>query len=189
MATYRASLIFPSDSALPRDAVTVNPHFEGSDPEALAQALSTNILTWPQLASHPHTVKIYDALKAPPSYPLATRVVAGTPQASAAPREVALCISYFASYNRPRTRGRLFLPASWLTSVVNVRPSGATMTSALEWALAVLKPGMPSNTTWVVYSPTEKRSQGRVTDIWCDDEWDTVRSRGMKATTRQSQSF
>jgi hypothetical protein len=58
------------------------------------------------------------------------------------------------------------------------------METALDFARKVLQVGMPSQTNWVVYSPTEKKSQGGVTDIWVDDEWDTVRSRGLKSTTR-----
>jgi hypothetical protein len=35
-----------------------------------------------------------------------------------------------------------------------------------------------------VYSTTEKKSQGAVSDAWVDDEWDTVRSRGLRASSR-----
>jgi hypothetical protein len=70
--------------------------------------------------------------------------------------------------------------------VVNVRPSGAIITGALNFATAVLTKSLPSQTNWVVFSPRDGKAQGGVSDIWVDDEWDTVRSRGMKATTRQT---
>jgi hypothetical protein len=185
MPTYRASLQFPYDSALPRDVISVNPHFSSPDPDALAGALSANLTAWGPTATKPHTIKIYDATKAPPSYPLATRVVAGTPGTSSAPREVALCLSYFSTYNRPRYRGRLYLPSSWLTSSPSVRPTALIMSNAKTFATDVLTKTLPPSTNWVVWSHINQASYG-VTDYWIDDEWDTVRSRGMKSTTRQS---
>jgi hypothetical protein len=186
VATYKVSLSFPYDSALPRDAVTVNPHYNGSDPDALAAALKANLIAYNPITTAPFTIKVYDALKAPPSYPLATASQTGTPPQAGTPRELALCLSYFSTYNRPRYRGRLYLPAWWFTSVVNVRPSGAIMTGALNFATAVLTKSLPAQTNWVVFSPRDGKSQGGVSDIWVDDEWDTVRSRGLKATTRQT---
>lgn len=189
MATYRVQMQFPMDGTLPRDVISVNPHFNGSDPQALAAALKTNLLAWTNTASAPFTLKVYDATKAPPSYPLAIASSEGTPRNSNGPREVALCLSYYSTYNRPRYRGRLFLPASWFTSVFQVRPAQATMTDVLTFATAVLKPGMPAATNWVVWSNTEGKAQGGVTDIWVDDEWDTIRSRGLKGTSRVTAKF
>jgi hypothetical protein len=37
---------------------------------------------------------------------------------------------------------------------------------------------------WSVHSPTAGTTE-KVEHYWCDDEWDTVRSRGLRATTRQ----
>jgi hypothetical protein len=184
MATYRASIAFQVDSSLPKDVMTINPHFSGQDPEALAQALHDNLVAFTPTAATPFTIKIYDAATPPPSYPLATRTVTGTPHASGCPREIALCLSYFTTYNRPRFRGRLFIPATFLTSVVNVRPSTALQSEVLRWATDVLDKAMPPNTNWVVWSTIEKKAQGGVSDVWCDDEWDTVRSRGLAPTER-----
>ena len=39
LATYRVAISFPYDSALPADVFTINPHFNGSDPDALAAAI------------------------------------------------------------------------------------------------------------------------------------------------------
>jgi hypothetical protein len=190
MATYRASIALQYDSALPRDAMTINPHFNGSDPQALATALSTNLKAFTPTAIHPWTIKIYDATKAPPSYPLAQLTQSGTPPNSGIPREIALCLSYYTTYNRPRYRGRLFFPASWFTATAaNVRPGDTVLQAAIDAAKALFGVGMPAQTNWVVFSKTENKSMGGVSDVWCDDEWDTMRSRGMKPTKRVSASF
>src|SRR3954454_23607146 len=138
MAVYRVQLQFPYDSALPRDVVSINPHYNGSDPAAIASALKANLLAYTPTADKPWTIKVYDAKKPPPSFPLATQQNNATTPNSGIPREVAVCLSYYAVYNRPRFRGRLYLPTSWFTSVVNVRPSGAVQTAVLGFATAVL---------------------------------------------------
>src|SRR4051794_19841575 len=107
MAVYRAQIGVPMDSALPRDVITINPHYEGDDPGALAVALKASFAAWTATAGRSVTIKIYDAKKAPPSYPLATASTVGTTLGSSCPREVALCLSYYTGYNRPRFRGRL----------------------------------------------------------------------------------
>jgi hypothetical protein len=184
MATYRCTLSFPMDTAFPRDAITITPHYNGSDPQALANALKANLIAFTPVADKPFTIKVYDALKAPPNFPLATASQSGNPPGSTNPREVALCLSYYSTYNRPRFRGRLYLPASWYTAAAQVRPTQAMIDAALTFPAKVLNNAMPSQTNWVVYSPTEGKSQGGVTNWWVDNEWDTVRSRGLKADTR-----
>jgi hypothetical protein len=189
MATFRAQMSFPMDTALPKDAITINPHFNGSDAQALANALSTNILAQAENVGHPHTIKIYDAATPPPSYPLATVTVAGTPPTSGVPREVAICCSYYTTYNRPRYRGRLYLPATWFSAVANVRPTQAIIDRILTWFKAVFGAGLPPATNLVVWSRVEKKSMGGVNHLWVDDEYDTQRSRGLTALTRTTSTF
>ena len=184
MATYRVAISFPYDSALPADVFTINPHFNGSDPDALAAAIATNLEAHQVGATHPWTIKVYDASKLPPSYPLATRSQTGTPPNSGVPREIALCLSYYTTYNRPRYRGRLFLPATWFTATVDKRPSDPLLQNVLDFGTQIFNTGMPAQTNWVVWSRVENKAMGGVTNLWCDDEWDTVRSRGMKPTKR-----
>jgi hypothetical protein len=180
---------FPADTSLPKDVFSINPHFNGSDPDALLAALKANLQAWTPTASRPFTLKAYDAAKTPPNYPLATASAPGTPPSSGCPREVALCLSYYSTYNRPRFRGRLFIPATFLTSVVQVRPTDGLMDNVLDFGRLVLHQGMPSQTNWVVWSHVENKSQGGVSDIWCDDEWDTIRSRGLASTQRKTAHF
>lgn len=186
MAIYRASMNFPMDSALPRDVVSITPHFNANDPEALVQVLHDNLNNWQGTAGKPHTIKIYDATKLPPSYPLAQREGLGTPPASTNPREVAICLSYFAVWNRPSYRGRLYLPSSWITAAIGARPSDPLLDQVLTFATQVLTKNLPPASFWTVYSRLH-RSDSQVTDIWCDDEWDTVRSRGLRGTKRITQ--
>lgn len=105
---------------------------------------------------------------------MATRPAAG-------PRDVALCLSYFADRNLPRNRGRMYigpLPSQNLT----MRPD-----STLRGALATLAEGISGlggpNVQWVQYSTVLNR-YANVTDYWIDDEWDTQRRRGLVASTR-----
>lgn len=189
MPAYRVQMGFPVDSALPRDVITLNPHFYGSDPEQLAGALATNLAAWAHTSTSQFHIKVYDATKAPPSYPLASRDQPGLQPATSAPREIALCLSYYGTYNRPRYRGRLFLPIHWITTAPGLRPTAAQQNIALDFATSVLTKALPAQTDWVVWSSVEKKSQGQVTNIWCDDEWDTMRSRGLKATARTLQTI
>jgi hypothetical protein len=189
MATYRVSMQFPFDSTLPKDVISINPHYNATDPQALVNALAANLKNTTYVSTHPFTLKAYDAAKAPPSYPLAIASQSGTAPNSGVPREVAICLSYYSTYNRPRFRGRLFLPPTWFSAVANVRPTGAIISAALAFATDVLTKSLPSQTNWVVWSDVEKKSQGGVSDCWVDDEWDTIRSRGLSPTTRQTLHF
>jgi hypothetical protein len=184
MTDFRVSLSFPCDGTLPRDAVTINPHFNGTDAQGLATALKNNLLAWNPTATAPVNIKVYDAGKPPPSFPLATASNPGSPPVSGNPREVALCLSYYTTYNRPRYRGRLYLPASWFGTGMGVKPTSGIMNAALAFGAEILRKSLPSGTVWTVYSTTEKKSQGAVSDAWVDDEWDTVRSRGLRASSR-----
>lgn len=183
MATYRAQIHWQFDSAFPRDAVTVNPHFAGDNPGALADALMTNLATLAGASTWTYGVKIYDALKPKPNPPLTSRQFGNTFVASAKMREAALCLSYYSTYNRPRYRGRLFIPVELISGTLGLRPSTQQITDALNFRL-VLTTGMPPNTNWVVYSKTAGASYG-VSNCWVDDEWDVQRSRGLRGTTRQ----
>lgn len=178
----RVQMGFPSDSALPKDIITLNPHFNAGDATALLNSLKTNLNAWSGTAGKPFTLKAYDATKLPPSYPLATVSQTGSTPNSTAPREVALCLSYYANFNRPRFRGRLYLPGSWLTAAPNVRPADPTIATALTFKDVVGK-NLPSGAFWTVWS-TVTRTDAQVTNAWVDDEWDTIRSRGMVATKR-----
>jgi hypothetical protein len=188
MAIYRVQIGFQLDSALPKDMVTINPHYFGDNPQALGDALKVNLLALPVVATQvPFTIKVYDAQKAAPNYPLYT-VSSGTGfKATAKPREVAICLSYYSTYNRPSYRGRLYIPGAFIAGTFDLRPSGGQITETLTWKNVIGK-GLPSSHNWVVYSPKLNQSNG-VSHVWVDDEWDTIRSRGLKSTVRTVQTL
>jgi len=185
MAIYRVQIQFPHASGLPRDTVTINPHYFGDSPQALADALKTNLIANTHVTNiHPFVIKIYDAQKAPPSFPLATASNGTTPPASAAVSELSLCLSYYSTWNRPRYRGRLYLPSRLIRAGAPVdRPTSAEITNALSFGVTLGK-SLPPSHNWVVYSKANDASYG-VTNYWVDDEWDIVRSRGLRGTVRQ----
>lgn len=184
MPTYRVQMAFPMDSALPKDVVTINPHFSANDIQPVLDVLKANLAAWTAVSTHPFTLKAYDAALAPPSYPVATVSQAGPPWPSSAAREVALCLSYYTGFNRPRYRGRLYLPSTWLGGQIGLRPTTTQMDNVIDFAKNVLSKNMPQSSGWVLWSTVEKKSKGGVNQVWCDDEWDTVRSRGLAPTTR-----
>lgn len=180
---FRCQLSFQYGSALPRDAMAITPHFFGSDPVALANALKTNIIAAvPSGATLPFTIKVYNAQAPPPSYPLAT-VTNGTgfaPYNNA--REIAICLSYYSTYNRKSYRGRLYLPGQWVGGAFQERPSQTQRDAALAFK-SIFTTGMPATHNWVVFSRKLNQSFG-VTNCWVDDEWDVIRSRGLRGTVR-----
>lgn len=184
MSVYRVSMRFPMDSALPRDEITINPHFFGDNPDALVNALKANMLAAPVLATASFTIKAYDAAALPPSYPLAVATQVGVTPGNDRPREIALCVSYYTGFNRPSYRGRLYLPSRWLTGVPGLRPTTTQRDEAIALVKNVLTTNLPASHNWVVWSQKYRKSQGGVSNIWVDDEWDTVRRRGLRPTAR-----
>jgi hypothetical protein len=188
MAIYRAQISFLVDGNLPVDAMTINPHYFGDDAQAIANVLKNNLSAFAPIGpAAPFTVKMYDAEKPPPSYPLATVVQAGTPVNSIVPRELSLCLSYYSTFNRPRLRGRLYLPSPFITGSYASRPTGAQVAEALSWNTPLTQ-GLPSATNMVVWSRRDRKANG-VSDFWVDDEWDIVRSRGRKPTSRATAPY
>jgi len=113
----------------------------------------------------------------------------GTVATSNTPREIALCLSYYAGQNTKRYRGRLYIPHAWLTGAGGATPGGATMrptathmAKAAEFA-TVLTPARLNGNNWCVASTVDKVGRD-VTNAWVDDEWDVIRSRGLRGTTR-----
>lgn len=188
MAYYRAQIGFPCDSALPRDVVTINPHYSGDNAQGLADALKANLIAHPPIgASKPFTIKIYDDEAAPPNYPLAQASNGTGFITSTGPREIGMCLSYYATFNRPSFRGRVYIPYTFIGGAMGVRPTSTQRDAVMLWA-AVLGIGLPGGTAWGVWSK-KNRSFAGVNNVWADDEWDIQRSRGLRPTTRTADTF
>ncbi len=95
------------------------------------------------------------------------------------PREVALCLSYFSERNIPRFRGRLYI-GPW--DFAEPRPLPQALTACLALATGLANVGGP-DVDWGLWSPT-RVAFSKITAGWCDNEWDTIRSRGRKPTSR-----
>ena len=146
------------------------------------------------LTQNNHIVKFYDILGTAPNYPLyeTTFNFDGALGTVDMPQEVALCVSYkntvANSVPRARRRGRIYLSGWAETANTTGRPTAtvyqglanayATYVAAVN-AISDFEAGVWSRTNGVVYP---------IDEVWCDNEWDTVRRRGGKATTRFSVS-
>jgi hypothetical protein len=131
-------------------------------------------------------VKVYDMADAEPRpvKALAAWTAHGQPTTQLpGVREVALCLSYFAGRNLPRFRGRLYI-GPWQQSSMAERPSATAITILRDLATRLGGIGGP-DVDWQLFSPT-RNAYSKITNVWVDDEWDTVRSRGLKATSRSS---
>lgn len=187
MPIYRLQVAWTADTAFPRDKLVITPHFNDvgitTDPDSLCEDLATALNTWDTTPTE-LTVKAYDVAAAPPSFPVGSAVRnVGVVGLTDWPREVAVCLSYYSGQNVPRKRGRLFIPVGVCGSANAVRPSTTLMTKVAGLAPIFADLG-GTDVDWVVYSRTTSQAHP-VSNWWVDDEWDTVRSRGMRPTTRQ----
>lgn len=137
------------------------------------------------------TIDHYDLDDPEPRVPIRTTTwtLGAADSASTAPPEVALCLSFQANPSsgipQARRRGRVYL-GPWNTNVLS---STGRPTSGLQNAVAAagnflhdtLQGAVPVR--WCVYSRVGD-AMAEVTNGWCDNEWDTQRSRGRKATSR-----
>jgi hypothetical protein len=184
VATYRAKIDFHVDTGLPRDVISVNPcYISQGDPQALADQLKTNIIAHVlNGALNWFVIRLYNVRQAPPSYPVAEASNVVAAKASVTPRELALCLSFYSEHNRPSQRGRIYWPMALINGTPAQRPTQAQMQQVADIGKDVLNvaPGLGQ---WAIWSPT-RQEEHVVTDYWVDDEWDIVRSRGLKGTTR-----
>lgn len=161
------------------DSLITGPDFDGLA-EDLANAYDVRLGSTNEIS-----VKIY-AADDPKPRPVKGQATINTGQATsyAGPREVALCLSFYAGRNLPSKRGRIYVPMPvGAQGPHGVRPTQAQMDSVLGLATAFSALGGP-NIDWVQHSE-KLQNHDKVTHAWVDDEWDTVRSRGLRATTRR----
>lgn len=188
MPIWRLNVEMAGDSVLPRDAMTITPHFNdggvGSDPQGLCDDLCAAVAAYCE-GTRQVEVTAYDAQGSVPVHPQGYAITnVGLAPASTWPREVAVCLSFFSEFNRPRLRGRLYLPVVCVatSAMIAGRPSAPVRTKV--GALAPILQDLGGlDVDWVVYSRLDDVARP-VTDWWVDDEWDTIRSRGLRSTTR-----
>lgn len=193
MATYKVQVSTALDTILPRDRIVNTFHLDDhgalSDPSGLAEdtgALFETIYS----SGREIDVRLYDT-GSPPNYPLGQHVRnLGVPgPASTRPREVAICLSYYGERNLPRTRGRMYICVAAgqnLTMSTN-RPNEFAANQCLDLATGIAGLGGP-DVDWIYWSSIDG-SHGPVKHAFVDDEWDTVRKRGFKPSTRWQRSY
>lgn len=188
MPLLRFQVAAQMDSTLPRDALVNTLHFNDQGVGSDADGLCADLLAIFQSGWYANpcqiTVDAYN-VGAPPQYPVGhAEANMGLSPASSCAREVSICLSYYATRNLPRQRGRIYL-ALCGTSYANdtARPPTARMTAALDLATDFSNLG-GVDVDWQVYSPTDAVGRN-VTNAWVDDEWDTMRSRGLRGSARQ----
>jgi len=103
------------------------------------------------------------------------------------PREVALCLSFYAERNLPRNRGRIYI-GPWNAGAMLERPTASLISSLNSLRTGLANIG-GTDVQWCVYSPSGTLPGAtpafkQVSAGWVDDEWDTVRSRGLRAINR-----
>lgn len=189
MPLYRFQLAFAGDTQLERDQVVNTVHLNdagvGTDPESLAtDLLAAFRANWYGPVRYGKCTG-YE-VGPPPQFPVAfvESNVGNAPQ-SGCPREVALCLSYYSERNLPRQRGRIFLCAGMNGTIGTpaVRPDESERLLALNLGQAIADVG-GADVDWVVYSPTDGEARS-ISHAWVDDEWDTIRSRGLDSTDRE----
>ena len=192
MPVWRMQCEFQMDTAFPRDVLMINPHFNDGQGvildtgvDDLCQDLADALFDWRGQAGQ-ITVTAYDAQGTIPVIPQGTATAGGaTIPNSVCCRELALCLSFRSGASQPRKRGRLFIPAAFLgSSSVPVRPTSGQMTQVAALVPYLTNLGS-TDIDWGVYSRVNDEFYA-ATDWWVDDEWDIIRSRGMRPTTRQT---
>jgi len=187
MPVWRLQTSWAVTTAFPRDRMVITPHFNDAgattDPESLCTDLADALLGWWPTTGELR-VTAYDAQGTPPVFPQgeATRNV-GAFRDINSNRELAVCLSFFSERNAPRRRGRLYVPALMLGAGSEALRPGTAMTAKVA-ALAPIFEGLGGpDVDWCVYSRVDNVARP-VTNWFVDDEWDVIRSRGLRGEAR-----
>lgn len=197
--TYKFQITMPQVSTLPRDVISHTFHMQHSVGGLLSTDLDSVCQASAELfqkhygglaGGHKVTCKVYE-MGAAPQIPKSEKTVGTLSWPANCPREIALCLSFAKRANVPRERGRLFMSVgaylgSPLVSVTTERPN-ATLLSRVAGLYHTANESLPDlgGIDWKfgVWSPTNSAFY-QTSQAWVDDEWDTVRSRGVRPTTR-----
>jgi hypothetical protein len=191
MPVWKLQSSFLAHTAFPRDRIVMTPHFNdqgpGGDTQSLVDDLADRYEEIFSVFTGEIKVTAYDAEGTPPVYPVAEAIrragVVGSPNA---PRELAVCLSFYHERNLPRNRGRLYIPAGFLN--IGTQTTKPPMPIAIMPLLATAFTDLGGlNVDWSVYSKVDGEPK-KVTHWWYDNEWDVMRSRGLKADSRLLQT-
>ncbi len=197
---YTCRIEMWTDSLLPRDSMECVVYFTGDATEEAGPLTGTTAMNvagdvgalfrdaWGPSAGQIRTsvwLRDTESSSSELGAPDATWIdLEGQTRTSPCPREVALCLSYFAGRNEPGRRGRIFLPVAYTDTVPGARPTAPLMERARALAEDLADVG-DTFTKWCLYSRTQDAAF-TISDSWVDNEWDTQRSRGLDPTGRVS---
>jgi hypothetical protein len=209
---YKAQVSLRRTTALPEDIVSNTWHFDKDEASAGdwasgAAALATRLATFytaitamlSEAIAGEHSVKVYDMHDALPRVPKYSTTFALSPSGASMPGEVAVCLSFIATLesgvNMKRRKGRVFIGPIAASVGANallagdVRPSSSIRTLLTTAGLDLVL-GDAGDPRLAIYSPTTDVASTvddaffDVENLWVDDAFDTVRSRGAKPTVR-----
>lgn len=199
MGMKRAMVVFESVTGLPEDRIVNTFHFAaGGVNDDIFAALTAFYNTgtgspkdwmsgYALRTANASQVRIYDLADAEPRPPDVRQWTLGGAGGAPLPREVACCLSYYATRNIRRQRGRIYIgPLS--TTILENRTGDQGIVAAARTgignAAAALASGGPT-ARWVVHSPANGPESGMpVTAGWVDDAVDIQRRRGLDPTNR-----
>lgn len=188
MALYRMQVSVERGADIDIDDCVNTFYLQDIGPTSNPEQLTTDSANlWATIRTYPLgttgiRARCYNMDHPKPRLPIATKFASVTAGSSAGPREVALCLSFYATLNAPRRRGRLYIGPFIGGETSNERPTSGLQTTLKNLAIGIGNLG-GVDVDWMQYSPTNG-VLNKVTNYWIDNEWDTVRSRGLKGTTR-----
>jgi hypothetical protein len=193
MPLYKMLVSFLADSAFPKDRMVVAPYFMDNglttDPGNLCTGLNDlfqgagKVITQAmEVRTQAYEIDTGTGLSGPPKAERTKNK--GSQGTSGISRDVALCLSFYATDNVPRKRGRIYVPWGITTfgTAAGTRPSTAHQNLLITLAQGFAALG-GVDVDWVVWSPTDGQHR-KVTHAFVDDEWDTQRRRGLSPTSR-----
>jgi hypothetical protein len=190
MSCYRLQVAIWYDSLAPKDAMCIDPVFNiaqplggSDDPQTLCNDLALAMKGWisqtTQIRTRAYVLPYVRGAGHVGEAFQNKSLVAASP----APRELAICLSFYADENKPRKRGRLYIPAFWASvGTLPNRPT-TTMQNSIIGIRGIFTGLGGVNVDWSVWS-TRDSTHRAVQQVWVDDEWDVVRSRGLVPTSR-----
>jgi hypothetical protein len=192
MAIYKLATTIWHDSVLPRDGVMINPVVNATagfaDVESLGDDWLDAIKTWSNVGTtNQMQVKIYDAQGSKPVFPVYEKMInTGLSTPAGGPRELAICLSFYATNNVKRRRGRLYVPNFWHSGAGTYasRPTQA-MRDKIDDLATLLSNLGGVDIDWSVFSKADNTAR-KVTNWYVDDEWDVQRRRGLRPTARNA---
>lgn len=211
---FRCQVTIPMDSGVSEDSIVNVWHFDSDqtfaeDADDVVGRLRTFYQSidhlFPARVGSVATVKVYDLADPEPRVPGLEDTIALTTGTSTdhLPNEVAICLSMKADpvsgVSPGRLRGRVFL-GPFITAVTElvsskVRVAASVRTQIVDAAVILATGPDPGDGRLAVYSPTTHAELGGgagaladsfndVTQVWVDNAFDTVRSRGERGDAR-----